>query len=232
MTPSKRIIAGAAVAVVAAGAGGAAYAATSSGPDAGQAALLGDAAKRLGVQPAQLRGALQQALFDRLDAAVKAGRLTQQQADAIKQRIQAGGPLPLGGPGFHRGRFFGVERAGLRVAASYLGLTPAELRTQLAGGKTLAQVAGARNKSVSGLEQALRNALAQRLDKAVAAGRITAAQKNRILSRLSARIDDLVNGRLPAPPMGAGPRAFHGQWGPGPAGDGPPGGGPPPGPVF
>jgi hypothetical protein len=69
-------------------------------------AVLSDAAKRLDVQPSELRDALAKAEDAQLDADVKAGRLTQEQADAIKQRRHAIGSVLGGpGPGFEHHRF-------------------------------------------------------------------------------------------------------------------------------
>lgn len=228
----KRLIAtGAAVAVAAAG-GGIAYAAATGGTSQ-RDALLRDAAQRLNVTPQQLRSALEGAAVDQLDQAVKDGRLTQQQADRLKQQIRARG-LPLGpgdGPRFGRGLGPGgpgpgVLHAGLDAAASYLGLSANALRAQLASGKTLADVAKAQGKSVAGLQQALLDAARTRLDGAVANGRLTAAQRDDLLKGLQQRIGDLVNGRLPGPGFGRGWRGG----GPGAPGGmpGPPG--PPPGP--
>jgi hypothetical protein len=199
MRPIKRnlAIAGAGVAVLAAGGG--AYATTQHTSD--RQAFLNDAAQRLHVTPQQLENALRGAALDRLDAAVKAGKLTQQQANALKQRLQSGGALGLGlghrfgfrhgvGPG--RGFGFGFSFAKLDAAASYLGLTDAQLRSQLASGKSLADITKARGKSVSGLEAALKSALRTRLDAAVKAGRLTKAQEQRILARIDARIADIV----------------------------------------
>jgi hypothetical protein len=57
------------------------------------------------------------------------------------------------------------------AAAAYLGLTPAELRAQLESGKTLAQVAADRGKSVQGLKAAILAGAKTDLDAAVAAGK-------------------------------------------------------------
>jgi hypothetical protein len=78
--------------------------------------------------------------------------------------------------------------------AGYLGLTEEELRTQLESGKTLAQVAADQGKSVDGLESAILAGAKARLDDAVAAGKITAAQEQEILDQLASHIGDLVNG--------------------------------------
>ena len=56
------------------------------------------------MSPSELRDALAAAQDDQLDADVKAGRLTQEQADAIKAHRKEAGSV-LGGPGIlhHRG---------------------------------------------------------------------------------------------------------------------------------
>jgi len=72
-------------------------------------------------------------------------------------------------------------------------VTPAQLRTELKAGKTLAQVATEHGKSVAGLEQAITTAVKTRLDKAVTAGKITSAQEQKVLSGLQSRLDKLVN---------------------------------------
>lgn len=230
----KRAVAIGAVAALAAAGGGVAYAAATGGQSQ-RDALLRDAAQRLNVSPDQLRAALQGAFGDQLAQAVKDGRLTQQQADRIKQRIQQNG-VPLGGPGpgFGPGRFGGPGargfgpgpmRIGIDAAASYLGLIRADLVRQLQSGKSLADVARAQGKSVGGLQQALLAAAKTRLDRALANRRITQAQHDAILRDLQQHVGDLVNGTPPKPGMRFG---FRG--GPGGPGGPPPWGGPPPGP--
>ena len=215
----RKILIATAAALAVAG-GGAAIAASKSGsPQEESKAVADDAAKQLGVAPAKLSSALKKALENRVDAAVAAGRLTKEQGDALKQRIEAEDYPILGGlaMGFgHRGGGPGIiHRFGhLDAAASYLGMTEAELRTQLAGGKTLAEVAKAKGKSVDGLVSALVADEKKELDAAVAAGRLTQKQAETILESAKQRATDLVNGE--------GLRV-HGRFG------GPPG---PPGPLW
>jgi hypothetical protein len=192
----RKITAGAAAVVAVAG-GGAAIAANQTSPKQESQAVVNDAASQLGVSADKLSAALKQALKNRVDAAVKAGRLTQAQGTELKQRIDSG-EIPLlgvGGPGFHRhfgpGHGPGDE---LAVAASYLGVGQASLRTSLEGGKTLAQVAKSEGKSVDGLVAALVKAEKQEWADAVKAGRMTAAQRDAMLPRLEQRMTDLVNG--------------------------------------
>jgi hypothetical protein len=191
----RKITVGAAALVAVAG-GGAAVAANQLSPKQESQAVVTDVAGQLGVSADKLTAALKQALKNRVDAAVKAGRLTQAQGTELKQRIEAG-ELPLlgmGGPGFHR--HFGGHGPGdeLAVAASYLGVSQSSLRSSLEGGKTLAQVAKSDGKSVDGLVAALVKAEKQEWADAVKAGRMTAAQRDAMLPGLEQRMTDLVNG--------------------------------------
>ena len=98
----------------------------------------------------------------------------------------AGGAVAAGGNGRH-------GHPGPAAIAAYLNLTPAQLRAELRSGKTLAQIAVAQGKAVSGLEAAIYADVQAHLDKAVAAGRLSAAQEQTILTRLKGRLDDIVN---------------------------------------
>jgi hypothetical protein len=188
----RKVVAGAVAGLAVAG-GGAALAATQlSSPKEESQAVLNDAAKQLGIQPSALSDALKKALENRVDAAVAAGQLTKAQGDALKTRIESG-ELPLFfGYGHHEGRYAHGDE--LEAAASYLGLTEDQVRSELEGGKTLAQVATGHGKSVDGLVQALVDAETKELDAAVAAGRITKEQEQSILANLKQRVTDLVNG--------------------------------------
>lgn len=217
-----RLIVGAVVLAFAA-CGGAAYAASQSGSSPRQA-FLNDVAKRLNVSPERLTAAIKGALVDQLNAAVKDGKLTHAQANAIEQRIERSGRLPFffGGPGtgFGPGRFFGPpaffggppgsgQGGPVAVAASYLGLSPTQLFNDVRSGRSLAQIAKARHKSVAGLERAMTSAIKSRLDAAVAAGRIGKSQEQRLLSRLSSGLSALINRAGPRGPAGAPPWHFR-----------------------
>lgn len=187
MKKRHHIAIAAAVALSAVAVGGA-IAATKLTPKQESEAVLNDAAKQLGVAPAELSNALKQALKNRVDAAVKDGRLTKEQGQQLKARIDAGDVplLGLGPRGFgHRHGPHGHFHAKLEAAAEYLGMTQAQLRNALADGKTLAQLARDRNKSVDGLVDAL----------------VADAKKRfgEVPADLRQRITDMVNGRLRPP---------------------------------
>lgn len=201
----KKIVAGAATLVAVAG-GGAAIAATGVlSPQEESQAVVNDAAEQLGVEPDELSDALKQAFKNRVDAAVEAGRLTEEQGEELKTRIDSSEFPLLGfghGPGHgHFGHFRDLD-----AAASYLELTEEELRTALAEGQTLAEVAEERDKDVDGLIDALVASATEELDQAVDDGRLTEEQKQSILSTLEERITAKVNGELrPGPHGGFGP---------------------------
>ena len=96
------------------------------------------------------------------------------------------------------------HRGPLGVAADYLGLTPMALARELRGGKSLAQVATAKGKSVDGLEQALLSAFRAKVEAAKAAGRINATLADRLVAGAAQVVDRLVNAAPKAPGAKAG----------------------------
>ena len=180
-----------AVALLSAAGAGAAVAATQGGsPSSESKAVIDDAAKQLGIPSSKLSDALKKALSDRVDAAVAAGSVTKAEGDALKARIQSNDFPLVGGP--HRGSGHGFIGR-LDSAAGYIGITEAQLRTELESGKSLAQVAQAHGKSVDGLIGALVAAAKDKLDNAVSAGRLTKAQETEMLGALKDRITSAVN---------------------------------------
>jgi hypothetical protein len=186
-----KIVIGAAAVLAATGAGAAVAASQGSSPSSESKAVIDDAAEELGIPSSKLGDALRKALSSRVDAAVAAGRITKAEGDAIKERIASDAFPLLGGlhPGFGHHGFFGR----LEAAAGYIGITEAQLRTELQSGKSLAQVATAHRKSVDGLIDALVAAAKDKLDSAVSAGRLTKAQETEMLSVLKDRITSAVN---------------------------------------
>jgi AraC-like DNA-binding protein len=180
----KRRMVIAALVLGVAGLGGSALASSSSAGNS----FFDDVARHLGITPAKLQTAINQAEADRLNQLVKQGRLTKAQAGAIEKRTEQhhgvpfgpfGGPFgtPFGGPhpfGNHHFRghgppvpfFFGSPMGSLQAAAGYLGISQQALGSDLRSGKTLAAIAKAKGKSVSGLEKAMLAASKTQLDSA------------------------------------------------------------------
>ncbi len=238
MDSKRKIVAGITAVALLAGAGGV-YAATNDDGDGEREAFRNDVAKRLNVTPGKLDEAVQGAFEDRIDAAVKAGKLTEEQAEEIKKRAKEKGGVPFGPPGFghggpkgpggpgklhlrhHGGPGGGVFGAGADAAAKYLGVSKEDLFKAHRDGKSLAEVAKSKGKSVDGLKDAIRDAVEAKLDKAVKDEDLTDKQRDQILERFDEHIDDLVNGKRPK--GGKGEKGFRMHK----FGDGPPG--PPPG---
>ena len=152
-------------------------------------AYIDDLAGRLNVAPSTLSAAMKAALDDRVDAALTAGRITAARAAALKARVAAGRLHAIRPQAAGRSL-----RAGADAAEDYLGLSAATLRTDLASGSTLAQIASTTpGKTADGLKAAVLASANTRLDAAVASGAITSAQKRSRLARLSARLDVLLS---------------------------------------
>jgi lambda repressor-like predicted transcriptional regulator len=224
----KRWLVTAAAGLAAVVGGGAALATTGSNdPDSD---FLGDVAKRLGISQDKLEGAIEGATVARIDAAVARGDLTKEQGEELKKRVRSGdgpvilpgfrgpklgiGPLgigPLGPPekGFFPGPFPGFDF--VEQAADYLGMESADVRKALRDGKSLADLAKQKGKSVDGLEQTLRDAIRNDADKAVDDGVLTKEQADHIAKKLSATADELVEHdggpifRFRGPRLGLGP---------------------------
>jgi hypothetical protein len=206
-----------AVGLAALGGGGAAVAASqdsSPSPQAQTSAIAADAAGQLGVSTTALTAAIKQAMVDQIEAQVTAGTVTKAQATAMEARLaKADAPLfalggGRGGPGGHGDHGFGGPGGGgmsLDAAATYIGVTATELRTQLAAGKTLATIATDNGKTVDGLKAALTTAATKDLDAAVTAGKLTAAQETKIVADLPARLDHEINEAHTGGPGAGGP---------------------------
>ncbi len=167
--------------------GGAVAMAATQHDSAGTArgAYLDDVAKHLNVTPGALTAAMEAARDEQIQAAVAAGRITQTQADALQQRTSQSGGAPL--PRLGLGRAGVAERA---VAARYLGLSAATLRSERRAGKSLAQIASATpGRSTAGLRAALLAADRARTEHAATSGLITPKQEQRRLARLEHTVE-------------------------------------------
>lgn len=117
-------------------------------------------------------------------------------------------PTPAASTGYHNGRgmagmhaMMAGQRTCLDAAATYLGLSPTDLQTQLRAGTSLADVAKAKGKSVSGLEDAMLAAAQRSLD---ADTTLSAEQKTTMLSRMKSQIDTMVTATHRGSGMGMG----------------------------
>jgi polyhydroxyalkanoate synthesis regulator phasin len=178
-------------------------------------AFLAKVAKNLGIDQAKLEAAIKQAALDTIDEQQKAGKLTPEQAQRAKDRVNqnpAGLPFgpPLGPGSFGKGVPPGLALGrpgigGLDDAASAIGIPADQLRTELRAGKSLAEVAAAHGVTRDQLIQKLTDAANKHIDDAVAAGKLTKDQADKVKAATKDRVTRLVDakpGTGPARPFG------------------------------
>ena len=168
-------------------------------------------AKRLGISVDDAKSKAQGAEKDVIDQMVKDGKLTQAQADKLKQAIDSGqgivpffghgrldpGTLPNGkgrGPGngqpFGGMMFRALGTDELEAVAKVVKLTPADLQAQFKAGKTLADVAKAQGVTEDAVKQSIIDTAKARYDRLVADGLMTKDQADKAKANLDpAKID-------------------------------------------
>jgi hypothetical protein len=169
----------------------------SGGIRAGVDGFLNALAQNLGIDRSTLDTALKTTAKQQVDQAVAAGKLTQDQADRIKQRIDSGqGPLGLGaGFGHFAGRgsegsegnrsAMGACGSAMQQAvSSTLGVSASELQQDRRSGESITQIAQDHGTTVQSLQSAVATAAKGCLDAQVQAGKLTADQEQRILQRI------------------------------------------------
>ena len=130
-----------------------------------------------------------------LAALVTKGTITQAQSDAITAALAAAeaAHAPQGAPGIG----MPDPAATLTLISSTIGVDAATIKTRLAAGETLAAIAGAKKDA---LIAALVADETKRIDAAVTAGKLTAAQATTLKSTLTAHVTTEVNAVRPMGP--------------------------------
>jgi hypothetical protein len=83
------------------------------------------------------------------------------------------------------------------TVTSYLGLQPAQIKADLAAGKTLAQIADATpGKSSAGLVSAIVAPLQTKLNALVSANKLSATTESTIMANITAKVTAAVNGQF------------------------------------
>ena len=148
-------------------------------------------ASDLGKTQAQVNAAIQKAMGETLADQVKSGALTQTQADAISKNVANQQPCAVTGVGrlgdAGNSATIGAYMPQLvAAAASALGVSETQLKTDLAAGKSLSDIAGAKNPTMT--EAQFRTNLIAKLkpllDAAVTSKKLTATQEQAIIQRL------------------------------------------------
>src|SRR5512141_504867 len=157
---TKILAASAAVIVLAAGAFGAARfasaetpGATAGVPETARQQFLDRLAQNLNVSTDTLTSALKTTELQTVDDLLANGKITQAQADKLKDAISSGKDLGLGKLLARRAEIREKVMTALRreigkSSAEAIGITPAELRDELTSGKSIADVAAEHNVSL------------------------------------------------------------------------------------
>ena len=163
-------------------------------------------AKEHNVDPAKVIATLVSDENSEIDAAVSGGQLTQAQATQIKtqttQRVTDfvnGTPPPRGpgGPGGPGGPRGGLQAEDQQVVATAIGITTAQLQTELTAGKTIAAIATEHNSAAAKVISALVASENSEIDQRVSSGQLSAAQGAQMKTQTTQRVTDLVNGTEP-----------------------------------
>ncbi len=113
--------------------------------------------------------------------------ITQEQADVIAERAQEA-RADFGHRG-HRG-------ARLEAAADAIGITPEQLRGAVQAGSTIAEVAGDNGVDPQTVIDALVAEKQEKLDQAVADGRLTEEEASEKAADIETKVTDAVNGEI------------------------------------
>jgi hypothetical protein len=145
----------------------------------------------LHISSSQATTDLKQAELQTIDQMLKDGKITQAQADAMKQRIQNGQGLGLGvpfaqrrGPGIDFGVIRNLMTAETDAVAKVLKLSTSALMADLKSGKKLSDLESAAGVTDANLRSAVQDAAKKVLDAAVKSKTITQAQEDSFLQRL------------------------------------------------
>lgn len=180
-------------------------------PEEDREAYIAKLAANLGVDVAKLKEAIAQTNTQTIDEQVAAGSLSQERADALKERIANSetffGVGGRGGPGGRHGRpggfGMGVEHEAL---ATFLGIDAATLRTEMQT-KSLATIASEHGKSRDELKAFLTAQVKERLAEAVAAGRMTQEEADKKAAECTERLDEQID----EVHSGRGSKGMHGD---------------------
>ncbi len=169
----------------------------------------------LGISVEEYDAAVDKAQNQVVDEAVAEGWLTEEQAELLRWRMAQApgfgmrgmgpgmGP-GLGRPGWGMGGLMGDNL--VSIAADKLGMKLTELLTELQDGKSIADVAKEKGVDTQTIVDAYLAQVKERLDEAVAAGRITQKQADYQLQQIEQRVTDQLDNTWPDDCWGRGGR--------------------------
>jgi hypothetical protein len=161
------------------------------GPDGLRENFVARLAEKLGIGQDELESAVQETQLELLDEAVAAGRIDEERAGRIRERIESGEGFAFGFGGGHHGPGHGHHV--LEETAEFLGIERSDVLAGIEDGQTLGEIAAANGSSAEALVDHLVGELTTRVNEKVAEGDISQERADEILSTATERITNLVN---------------------------------------
>jgi hypothetical protein len=155
-----------------------------------------------------------------IDKALASGRISSRQASQVTSHltqmitalVDRTGPLPGRPPGVGAAADWGA----IEAAAGALGISPAQLRSDLTAGQSVATVASSRKVALSTVESAVVTAVDKQIAGLESSGRLTSTEASALTSQVPQRVDAWATGSFPGwpfGPFGGAPRgAPSGPW--------------------
>lgn len=183
--------------------------------------LLDRFAQNLGTTPDKVTDAWKQAALAQVDQLLKDNKITQDQANKLKERINSAQGLPFefrGGKQGNHDRRAPVEqflRQAEQALANWIGggVTPQDITTARKNGQSLAEFAQSKGKTEPDLIQFIQQRATAAVDQAVKDNKLTADQATKLKSEITPdRIKKLVEAKR-QPGQGLGLRLGQGRGG-------------------
>ncbi len=149
-----------------------------------------------GVDPTSVVNAVVAALSQRIDQAAAQGTIDADKAAQAKQKLPDVANHLVNSTKLGRGQGYRLLKDGAKAAATEIGISEADLKQAVKGGKTIAQVAKDHDKSVDDVVNAIVKAANGDIDQAVKDGKLDSKRADTLKSKLPDRVKQFVNGEL------------------------------------
>ena len=170
------------------------------------AALIGGSVSVASAHDAKGKGAVKESVLAEL---IKAGTITQSQADAISKKFDELRVKMEANKGAFKAERDAHHAAKEALVAATLGIDAATIKTRLAAGETLGSIAGAKKPALISALVALET---KEIDARVAAGKLTAAQATTLKANLTDHVTKMVDS-VKGPKDGKGHKGHKGHKG-------------------
>ena len=154
--------------------------------------FVGKLAAKLGISEDQLTNAVKDVELEMVDEALAAGRITEEQAAEMRDRIENGDLRFPGGRGHHG---HGCLAGGRLVYATseVLGIEESAVIDGLQAGKSLVTIAGENGVGADEFKAALTAEVESNLAEKVAEGTFTQVQADEMLAKFNENVDRITN---------------------------------------